>query len=95
MSFYEFRGFEIPDYMESGLRYYLEYGLEPGDFLTSIICNDLTRAVQHADDTNIKNIPAYVGYFYNHTPSICWGSKEKMKKWMETKQEERRVENGL
>ena len=85
MSFYEFRGFHIPDYMGHGIENYLKYGLEPGDFLSAVICNDLTKAVSHADDTNIKNIPAYVGYFYNQAPSACWGSREKMEKWMESR----------
>lgn len=80
---YTFRGFHIPGYMMGGLKRYIENHIPPGDFLTAIICNDLFEAVGRADDVNAANIPAYVGYFYNEAPSACWGSKEKMKAWVE------------
>jgi len=75
--------FWIPDYMEDGIENYINYGLEPGGFLTAIICNDLKSAVMRADGQNIGNIPAYVAYFYNHAPIDCWGSYDLMVKWCE------------
>ena len=82
---YKFRGFEIPEYMMGGIERYIEHGIEPGDFLTAVICNDLAEAVGRADDTNIRNIPAYLGYLYNEAPSPCWGSPAKFKAWMKMK----------
>ena len=79
---YTFREFYIPDYMMDGVERYIEQGIEPGDFLSAIITNNLSEAVRRADDEHIKNIPAYVSYFYNKAPSPCWGSPKKMTAWM-------------
>jgi len=84
---YTFRGFVIPEYMMGGIQRYIDHGLEPGDFLTAVICNDLHLAVGRADDLNIVNLPAYVGYLYNEAPSECWGSREKMEAWIAKKRE--------
>ena len=83
---YFFQEFYIPRRMEGGICRYVEYGIEPGDFLTAIIRNDLKEAVGRADEENMRNLPAYVAYFYNEVPSPAWGSKEKMEAWMETRQ---------
>jgi len=53
-----------------------------GDFLTAVLHNNLTEAVARADDENIKNLPAFVGYLYNEAPSLCWGSKERVAEWL-------------
>ena len=82
MSFYKFRDFEIPDYMANGIELYINHGVEPGDFLSAVICNDLQSAVGKVDGTNIKNLPAYVGYFYNEAPGGCWGSVSRMVEWI-------------
>ena len=80
---YTFREFYIPDRMMGGLIRYIENGIAPGDFLTAVICNDLNGAVGNADDENVRNLPAYIGYLYNEAPSACWGSLEKMLNWMD------------
>ena len=83
MAVYKFREFYIPERMMGGITRYVEQGIPPGDFLTAIIENNLSEAVGRADDENIRNIPAYVAYFYNKTPSPCWGSRQAMKSWLE------------
>jgi len=80
----------IPERMRSGLELYVKDHIEPGDFLTAVIRNDLKEAIGRADDENMAVLPAYVNYFYNHAPSPCWGSKEKMDAWLkEGKRKER------
>jgi len=79
---YKFRDFEIPDYMMGGLERYINDGVEPGHFLTAVICNDLRDAVDRADSANMANLPAYVGYLYNKAPAGCWGSRSKMAAWI-------------
>jgi hypothetical protein len=79
---YKFRQWYIPDRMMPGIERYVEQRIIPGDFLQAVICNDLKEAVGRADDENMDNLPAYVAYFYNKAPSECWGSKEKMKRWV-------------
>ena len=89
---YRFRGFHVNAFLVSRIQAYVETGCPLGHFLTAIICNDLQEAVERADDENIHNLPAFVGYFYNETPGACWGSKEKMKAWIKAKREEREAE---
>ncbi|RLI66801.1 MAG: hypothetical protein DRO67_00060 [Candidatus Asgardarchaeum californiense] len=75
--------FHIPTRMMPSIERYVLKGIIPGDFLQGIICMDLFKAVSHADNENIENIPAYVYLFYNELPSACWGSKEAMYEWYE------------
>ena len=72
----------IPGYMVGGLRRYIENGIEPGSFLTAVICNDLKEACGRADDTNRYRLFQYVEFFYNYAPSDCWGSPEKYAAWI-------------
>ena len=80
---YKINNFYIPERMMGGINRYIENGIVPGSFLTAIIQNNLSEAVGQADDENLKNIPAYVSYFYNEAPATCWGSKTQMEKWVE------------
>ena len=81
---YRFRDWYIPQRMMDAIDRYINQGIQPGHFLTGVICNDLKEAISRADDENMANLPAYVCYFYNEAPSACWGSEEKMKAWLES-----------
>jgi len=82
MSEYQFRGFTIPEHVMCSLCAYIEEHRHVGHFLTAVLQNDLKEAVGRADDHNLANLPAYVGYLYNEAPSSCWGSPEKVKEWL-------------
>ena len=71
----------LPDYMLHGMREWLLRGLEPGDFLSAVLRNDLKLAVMYADDNNLNKLPQYVSWLYNWAPSDCWGSKAKFQSW--------------
>lgn len=73
---------KIPDYTLEAINAYVLTGRYVGDFLTAVICNNLSEAVARADDQNLANIRHIVGYFYNKCPGHCWGSKEKMNEWI-------------
>ncbi len=77
----------IPERMMPGIDRYVNHKVRPGDFLQAIICNDLKLACLFADDENIKNLPAYVDYFYNEVPANCWGSEMAMLDWLEGRTE--------
>ena len=89
MSNYIFREFYIPERMMGSLRRYIDEKIRPGNFLSAVIRNDLRDACGLADDENLTNLPAYVAYFYNEAPSICWGSQAKMVAWLTVGEEER------
>jgi hypothetical protein len=79
---YLFRGLRVREDMIEAIRRYVDDRLQPGSFLTAVICNDLNEAVSRADDDNFRNLGAIVAYFYNETPGGCWGSKAKMQQWL-------------
>jgi len=83
MTGYKFWDYEIPDYMMPGLERYIEKHISPGDFLLSVLSNDFNMACALADNTNAKNLKAYMGYLNNVAPGDCWGSPEKVKAWLE------------
>ena len=72
----------IPQNAIESLKLYVEKHIQPGGFLTAVLENDLTAAVATADLHNIEIIPTYVSYIYNELPMKCWGSKEKVKEWL-------------
>jgi len=82
---YSFRTFYIPERMMYGLERYIEGHIKPGGFLSAVLKNDLCGAINHADDENIQNLPAYIGFLYNQAPSLCWGSEKKFKDWLNNK----------
>ncbi len=88
------RTYFIPEYMRDSVDCYVNQGVVPGRFLTAIICNNLHDAFSQADDVNFHNVPAYVNYFYNHTPAVCWGSKKKMLAWTKQHYERRKKDAG-
>lgn len=79
---YTYDSFFIPSYMWEGIDLYIRRGVKPGSFLSAVIANDLREAVNCADQTNMRNLPAYVAFFYNEAPRHCWGSPEAMVAWM-------------
>lgn len=80
---YGFMGYYIPRRMNGSIRRFVMEGVVPGDFLQAVIANDLREAVGRADDENMRNLPAYVAFFYNFFPANAWGTYKKMFAWAE------------
>jgi hypothetical protein len=72
----------LPENIRAGAERYLEHGIAPGDFLTAVICNDLSESFACADDTNLERMHDIVKFFYNEAPSGSWGSKKRMADWL-------------
>ncbi len=73
---------ELPEHMQGAMRRYVENGIEPGGFLTAVLCNDLMRAIGRADSINKGRIHDYVTWLYNSAPPSCFGSEEKVTAWI-------------
>ncbi len=73
----------LPDYMEDATRRWIERGQPVGDFLTAVICNDLFKALAHADPTNRAALYEWHRFFCNEAPRGSHGSREKAKAWSE------------
>ena len=76
-----YQGCTIPARMMPAINAWIAMGDPPGDFLWAVICNDLKGAVARADHENLRNLPAFVGYFYNEAPAACWGSEGNARAW--------------
>jgi hypothetical protein len=74
--------FDIPEYAKAALADYVENKTNPGEFLLSILRNDLLSVCEAADDMNRRRIYEYVSYVYNKIPSCAWGSREAVEDWM-------------
>jgi len=61
---------------------YIEERRKVGHFLTAVLSNDLNDAFARADDTNVEAIGTLIRWIYNYAPSLCWGSKEKVERWL-------------
>lgn len=75
---------KLPERMRGGIRRYLEDGCVPGDFLRTVLENDLVGAVGKADDENLTLLPAYASMLYNAFPARsqgCWGSAQAVEDW--------------
>ena len=73
---------EIPEYMRRGMKLYLEYGEQPGGFLTAVLANDLHFAVKKADVNNRFHLLQYIDFFLGELPDRAWGSYENVYYWM-------------
>lgn len=71
----------LPAHMHGAVKRYVMHGIPPGSFLTAVICNDLREAFARADDENAAAMQNWVRFFYNSTPSGCWGSPEAFADW--------------
>jgi len=72
----------LPEHMRDAMRNYVEYGIEPGDFLRNVLCNNLFGALERADDVNKHRLWDYGLFLYNCAPSRCKGSPEAYKYWL-------------
>jgi hypothetical protein len=78
----------LPDHLHTGIRDYLEHGLRPGHFLCAVICNDLSKAAQHADHINALHLVEVVKFFLAFAPDPSWGSAEKLEAWLRERGQE-------
>lgn len=73
----------IPQYMVNPVYEYVMNKQPVGDFLTAVFSNNLFEAVGRADNANRECLHKYAMLMYNQFPSDAWGSKEKVKSWLE------------
>ncbi len=72
----------LPDYMQEGMRLYMERGIPTGDFLFYILSNNFVAAGAQADSYNQHRLFDYCNFLYNEAPTISWGKEETVWTWM-------------
>lgn len=91
---YHFVNNGLPAYMFDGLwRYYWD-GIPPGSFMFNLLGDSLSRAVMYADDNNVQCLKDWSVFIYNHVDSNCWGSDEKVRRWIEAGGLQGKIEAG-
>ena len=75
--------YAIPQHLVEGLERYLCDHIPPGHFLLAILRNDLTEAVNRADEDSRKAIGDLVAFLGNTAPAGAWGSPERVRIWLE------------
>ena len=73
----------IPPHMWGAVRRYVNQGISPGSFMTAVLENNLTQAFCRADDINTQYMRNWADFVYNHMPSNCHGTPEKVAAWLE------------
>jgi len=65
------------------LQRYIEQGSTiHGDFLGSVVRNDLCKAAREADSTNQKLLSDYALFLVWYAPKEAYGSNKKVKRWI-------------
>ncbi len=79
---------QIPEHMRQSLWRYANDHCPVGSFLTAVLEHDLFEAASRADSTNVHLLKDYVQLIYNELPMGCHGSPEKVKLWLDKREEE-------
>lgn len=72
----------LPRYMHEGLKRYLTDHVEPGDFLSAVLRNDLMDACARADETNQHLLWHYVYFLHNYAHPASYGSEAYFEAWI-------------
>ena len=71
-----------PNDLGPSLQRYIEHRIPFGSFMMAVVCNDLQEACACADDRNRHLLWEIVRWLYKEAPDNCWGSKEKVREWL-------------
>ena len=72
----------IPSAIKKAIDLHAQEGRPCGHFVTAVLENNLRKAIRHADDDSLAALVEIVQYCYWEIPGNCWGSKEKVAKWL-------------
>lgn len=71
----------VPAHLRAGLSLYILHGYPPGSFLASVLRNDLSMAVQHADPASFNGLRELVRWLKWHAPAAAHGGYENYRTW--------------
>ncbi|MBT4111515.1 hypothetical protein HOE37_06685 [Candidatus Woesearchaeota archaeon] len=67
--------------MQEGMQLWIEYGIDGGSFLMSILSNDFLGACSRADYINQKELFSFAMFLANEAPIGCFGSPAIIENW--------------
>jgi hypothetical protein len=68
--------------VRQSLELYKEKGIPTGGFLRACLTNNFMEAMTRADESSKRILYEIALYIYNVLPAGCWGSEEKVNKWI-------------
>ncbi len=72
----------LPERFRGGVERWIEHGIEPGNFLSSVIDDDLLDALGSAGgDMTRADIRDIALWFHWEAPTVCHGSLAKSRTW--------------
>ncbi len=73
----------LPNISQEALKRYFVYGLEPGSFLTALLCDrPWTEVMSRADHWNKSLLADYLYWLQEHAPAGSWGSEQAVGSWL-------------
>jgi hypothetical protein len=84
--------FDAGEEFKEELYNYVILGLRPGSFHWALYANDFVSACNRSHPANSWQYIQETGkWLYHEAPSECWGSYEKVDKWLALPNDERRA----
>jgi hypothetical protein len=75
----------IPTQIRIGLALYLDNRTPPGQFLNSVLSNDLFGCVAFGDNEALAWLPTLVRWIDSRTPRVCHGNSQNVNAWLDDK----------
>lgn len=79
---YVFDGYKIPSDIRKGLTDYLMYSKEPGDFLYSVLSNNLMSTMGSIAPEHVTALPEIVNWIYRFAPDGSYGCEAVVIRWI-------------
>lgn len=73
----------VPENIGESLVDWIMNGHRAGSFTMSVIRNDLTSAIQHADHFSYVCLKEIVTFMFCYAPMGCWGTTANIREWSE------------
>ena len=73
--------YDVPEHILPAFDAWFERGEVAGEFVMSVLRNDLAGTVTRADHINAHRLKEIVDFLNMEAPANCWGSAEKVEAW--------------
>jgi len=70
------------DYYDT-IRRFLTKGINPGQFMTAVLSNNLMDAMARADEETVGDLKSITMFIYNDVPGMCHGTRAKVSEWLQ------------
>ena len=79
---FSFHGEYLPEHMIGAVLRYFNDHINPGNFLSWLLENNLMEACCHADEKNLEALAVWASFLHCKAPLTSHGSPEKVEAWL-------------